>query len=112
MNVMGGWREQKNQEAVAKTLTEDAHNFIGVGKDSNGERKGKQEGKGLRTRWMVKLIQLAHLLSKWRQMGKMAEGICLYGWLVVWWEEDEKFWREGELLSIWNCFGLTVKQSD
>jgi len=69
MSVMGGWREQKSEEAVAKMLTEDAHSFIEVGKDSDGERKGKQEGKGLRTRWMVKLIHLAHLLSKWRQNG-------------------------------------------
>ena len=66
---MDGWREQKSQEAVAKTLTEDAHSIIEVGKDSDGEREGKQEGKGLRTRWMVKLTQLAHLLSKWRQNG-------------------------------------------
>lgn len=42
MNVMGGWREQKSQEAGAKTLTEDARSFIEVGKDSFGERKGKQ----------------------------------------------------------------------
>lgn len=69
MSVMDGWREQKSQEAVAKTLTEDAHSIIEVGKDSDGEREGKQEGKGLRTRWMVKLTQLAHLLSKWRQNG-------------------------------------------
>ena len=57
------------RKLLQKMLTEDAHSFIEVGKDSDGERKGKQEGKGLRTRWMVKLIHLAHLLSKWRQNG-------------------------------------------